>query len=69
MWLEENPSPQLQAILGVILVRDKQWTLGKEMLEASLSDDISREHVHRSLGHIALIESNNETAIRSIKRN
>ena len=63
LWLEENPSTQLQAILGVILVRDKQWELGTEMLKASLSDDIQREHVHRSLGHIALMNGQVETAI------
>jgi tetratricopeptide (TPR) repeat protein len=63
VWLEQNPSTQLQAIMGVILVRNKQFDLGKEMLEASLSDDIPREHVHRSLGHIALVENKVETAI------
>ena len=68
IWLEENPSTQLQAILGVILVRDKQWALGKEMLLASLSDDIPREHVHRSLGHIALVESNSDMAIEEYQK-
>ena len=63
LWLEQNPSTQLQAILGVILIRDSQWKLGKEMLMASLSDDIPREHVHRSLGHIALMEKNINNAI------
>ena len=33
------------------------------MLIASLSDDIPREHVHRSLGHIALMEKNIDNAI------
>jgi tetratricopeptide (TPR) repeat protein len=41
----------------VILVRDKQYSLGKELLTLSLKDEIDREHVHRSLGHIALIEN------------
>ena len=68
LWLEQNASTQLQAILGVILIRDSQWALGKEMLVASLSDDIPREHVHRSLGHIALMEKNIDNAIDRIPR-
>ena len=62
-WLQENPSPQLQAILGVILVRDNQFALGEELLHASLSDGNHREHVHRSLGHIALSQQNLTAAI------
>ncbi len=62
-WLEDMPSPQLQAILGVILVRNNQWDLGKELLQASLSDEIPREHVHRSLGHIAMVEKDLQTVI------
>ena len=63
IWLADSTSTQLQAILGVILVRDQQWHLGKEMLTASLSDDIPREHVHRSLGHIAIVEQDVKQAI------
>ena len=61
-WLKENPSENLQAILGVILVRDQQFLLAKELLQLSLMDGIAREHVHRSLGHIAIFESNPEAA-------
>ena len=57
VWLNETPSGNLQAIIGVILVRDTQYTLAKELLTLSLKDEIDREHVHRSLGHIALIEN------------
>ena len=52
-WLSDHPSETLQAIVGVILVRDLQWKRAKELLELSLADGIPREHVHRSLGHIA----------------
>jgi len=62
-WLEKHPSAQLQAILGVVLVRNNQLELGKELLSASLSDELPREHVHRSLGHIALKEGKVDTAI------
>ena len=68
IWLEQNPSAQLQAILGVILVRDKQFQIGKEMLTVSLSDDIQREHVHRSLGHIALVENKIEIGIAEYQK-
>ena len=61
-WLEESPSENLQAILGVILVRDQQFSLAKELLQVSLEDGIAREHVHRSLGHIAISEKDPETA-------
>ena len=67
IWLSETPSTQLQAILGVILVRDQQWQLGKEMLTASLVDEIPREHVHRSLGHIALIEQDVKRTIEEYR--
>lgn len=61
-WLEVNPSENLQAILGVILVRDQQYSLAKELLALSLQDGIAREHVHRSLGHIAILENDIEKA-------
>ena len=64
-WLEETPSQQLQAILGVILVRNQQWELGAEMLRASLADEIPREHVHRSLGHLALRNQDASTALQA----
>ena len=38
------------------------------MLQASLLDNIPREHVHRSLGHIALMEKNIENAIDRVPR-
>ena len=66
-WLEETPSQQLQAILGVILVRNQQWELGAEMLRASLADEIPREHVHRSLGHLALRNQDASTALQTVK--
>lgn len=64
LWLQESPSSTLQAILGVILVRDGKMELGEEMLTASLSDGIPREHVHRSLGHIALQKQDLATALQ-----
>lgn len=64
-WLEETPSQQLQAILGVILVRNQQWELGTEMLRASLADEIPREHVQRSLGHLALRKQDVQTALQA----
>ena len=67
-WLKEKPSSTLQAILGVILVRDHQYKLAKEILTASLEDEIPREHVHRSLGHIALIEERTSQAIEEYER-
>jgi len=67
-WLEQNPSFQIQAILGVILVRNKQWVLAKEMLQTSLEDDIPREHVHRALGHIAMIDQDMDTMIQEYRQ-
>lgn len=64
-WLEETPSQQLQAILGVILVRNQQWELGAEMLRASLADEIPREHVQRSLGHLALRKQDVQNALQA----
>jgi arylsulfatase A-like enzyme/tetratricopeptide (TPR) repeat protein len=67
-WLEETPSPQLQAILGVILVRNKEWVLAAEMLQASLIDELPREHVHRALGHIAMMNQDVDTVIQEYQK-
>ena len=66
-WLSERPSAQLQAILGVILIRNQQWELGTELLTASVSDGTPREHVHRSLGHIALRNNNIALALNEFE--
>jgi arylsulfatase A-like enzyme/tetratricopeptide (TPR) repeat protein len=63
-WLQETPTPVLQAIVGVILVRNHQFELGKELLIASLSDSTPREHVYRSLGHVALSQNDIANAIQ-----
>jgi len=68
-WLLEKPNdPALQAHLGVLLVRNGNLQEGERSLRASLSDEVPRQLVHRSLATVELQKQHPRLALMHYRK-
>ena len=67
-WIEQNPSPDIKALLGIALFRNKNLTKAIPMLQESLVDGIPRELVHETMGNALRIRGDIKNSILFLQK-
>ena len=62
-WVEQNPNPDIKALLGIALFRNKEVTKAMPLLLDSIKDGIPRELVHETIANAYRIRGDIPKAI------